>query len=249
MTGLKGKTAVVTGSSRGIGRACALELAGEGAVVAVNYEKNKDKARETVTLIDELGGEAVVIPADVSSPEEVEKMKNKIHDFVGPVDILVNNAGIHQHLKSWELSFKDWNRVLGVNLSGVFNCSKAFAPDMMERKWGRIVNISSVIAYIGTDHEVHYAASKGGVVSVTKSLALELAPYSITVNAVSPGYIETDMTTFSSEEEKKFYIGKIPLGRLGQPKDIAHAVVFLCSDSATYITGETIHVNGGLAFC
>ena len=248
MTGIKGKTALVTGSSRGIGRACALELAREGAVVAVNYIKNKDKARETVSMIDELGGEAVVIPADVASFEEVEKMKIKIHEFVGPVDILVNNAGIHQHLKSWELSSKDWDRVIGVNLGGVFNCSKAFAPDMMERKWGRIVNISSVIAYLGTDHEVHYAASKGGVLSATKSLALELAPHGITVNAVSPGYIETDMTKFENEEEKKDYLGKIPLARLGQPEDIAHAVIFLCSNASTYITGENINVNGGLAF-
>jgi 3-oxoacyl-[acyl-carrier protein] reductase len=248
MTGIKGKTALVTGSSRGIGRACALELAREGAVVAVNYVKNKDKARETVSMIGEIGGEAVVIPADVASFEEVEKMKIKIHEFVGPVDILVNNAGIHQHLKSWELSSKDWDRVIGVNLGGVFNCSKAFAPDMMERKWGRIVNISSVIAYLGTDHEVHYAASKGGVLSATKSLALELASHGITVNAVSPGYIETDMTKFESEEEKKYYLGKVPLARLGQPEDIAHAVVFLCSNASTYITGENINVNGGLAF-
>jgi 3-oxoacyl-[acyl-carrier protein] reductase len=175
-------------------------------------------------------------------------MKNKIHEFVDPVDILVNNAGIHQHLKSWELSNEDWDRVIGVNLTGVFNCSKAFAPDMMEKKWGRIVNISSVIAYLGTDHEVHYAASKGGVLSATKSLALELAPHGITVNAVSPGYIETDMTKFENEEEKKYYLEKIPLARLGKPQDIAHAVVFLCSTTATYITGETIHVNGGLAF-
>lgn len=248
MTGIKGKTALVTDSSRGIGRACALELAKEGAVVAVNYVKNKDKARETVSMIDELGGEAVVIPADVAKPEEVEQMKIKIHEFVGPVDILVNNAGIHQHLKSWELSIEDWDRVIGVNLGGVFNCSKAFAPDMMEKKWGRIANISSVIAYLGTDHEVHYAASKGGVLSATKSLALELAPHGITVNAVSPGYIETDMTKFENEEEKKYYLGKVPLARLGQPEDIAHAVIFLCSNAATYITGENINVNGGLAF-
>jgi len=248
MTGIKGKTALVTGSSRGIGRACALELAREGAVVAVNYVKNKEKARETVSMIDELGGEAVVVPADVASFGEVEKMKFKIHDFVGPVDILVNNAGIHQHLKSWELSNEDWDRMIGVNLTGVFNCSKAFTPDMMKKKWGRIVNISSVIAYLGTDHEIHYAASKGGVLSATKSLALELASHGITVNSVSPGYIETDMTKFGSEEEKKYYLGKIPLARLGQPEDIAHAVVFLCSDAATYITGENINVNGGLAF-
>ncbi len=245
---LKGKVALVTGSSRGIGRACALALAREKAVVAVNYVKNSEKARETVSMIDELGGETVVIKADVSNPEEVELMKGKINNFVGPVDILVNNAGIHQHLKIWELSSNDWDHVMEVNLTGVFNCSKAFSQDMINNKWGRMVNIASVIADIGTDHEIHYAASKGGVISATKSLALELAPYNITVNAVSPGYIKTDMTKFSNEEEKRFYLQKIPLRRLGEPEDIAESVVFLCSEGASYITGQVLHVNGGLAF-
>lgn len=248
MSEIKGKIALVTGSSRGIGRACALALAREKAVVAVNYVKNIEKAKETVSMIDEIGGETVVIKADVSNPKEVELMKEKINNFVGPVDILVNNAGIHQHLKTWELSSNDWNRIIGVNLTGVFNCSKAFSQDMISKKWGRIVNIASIIADIGTDHEIHYAASKGGVVSTTKSLALELAPYNITVNAVSPGYIKTDMTKFSSEEEKQFYLDKIPLKRLGEPNEIADSVVFLCSDRASYITGQVLHVNGGLAF-
>jgi 3-oxoacyl-[acyl-carrier protein] reductase len=248
LSGIKGKIALVTGSSRGIGRACALALAREKAVVAVNYVKNKEKANETVSMIDEIGGETVVIKADVSNPKEVDLMKGKINNFVGPVDILVNNAGIHQHLKSWELSSNDWNRIIGVNLTGVFNCSKAFSQDMILKKWGRIVNIASIIADIGTDHEVHYAASKGGVVSATKSLALELAPYNVTVNAVSPGYIKTDMTKFSSEQEKRFYLDKIPLRRLGEPDEIADSVLFLCSDKASYITGQVLHVNGGLAF-
>jgi 3-oxoacyl-[acyl-carrier protein] reductase len=248
MTGLKDKVALVTGSSRGIGKATALALVQEGAKVVVNYEKNQKKAQDFVAQIQKDGGQAMVFKADVSQVEEVVKMKNNIKEQMGPVDILINNAGIHQHRKSWELTSDDWNRVVGVNLTGVFNCTKAFTPDMIENKWGKIVNISSVIAYIGTDHEVHYAASKGGVVSATKSLALELAPYNIRVNAVSPGYVETDMTKFSNEDEKQFYLEKIPLRRLGAPSEIADCVLFLCSDRSSYITGQVIQVNGGLAF-
>lgn len=248
MSDIKGKVALVTGSSRGIGKATAMALGKEGAKVIVNYVKNKKKAQKVASHIKKEGGEAMVIGADVSSSQEVERMKNKVHEEMGKVTILVNNAGIHQHLKSWELSNEDWNRVMSVNLTSVFNCAKAFAQDMISKKWGRIVNISSVIAHIGTDHEVHYAASKGGVVSATKSLALELAPYNIRVNAVSPGYIETDMTKFSSKEERKYYLEQIPIKRLGKPSEIADAVVFLCSERSSYITGEVLHVNGGLAF-
>lgn len=248
MTDIEGKVALVTGSSRGIGKAVAIALAKEKAKVVVNYVKNRKMADEVVSKIKEEGGEAIMIEADVSNSKEVESMRERVHKEMGHVNILVNNAGIHQHLKSWELSDEDWNMVLGVNLTGVFNCTKAFTPDMRSNKWGRIVNISSVIAYIGTDHEVHYAASKGGVVSATKSLAMELAPYNIRVNAVSPGYIETDMTKFSSEEEKGYYLEKIPLGRLGIPSEIADSVVFLCSSRSSYITGEVLQVNGGLAF-
>ncbi|UCG71203.1 MAG: 3-oxoacyl-ACP reductase FabG [Thermoplasmata archaeon] len=245
---MEDKVALVTGSSRGIGKAVAIALAKEKAKVVVNYVKNKEKAEEVVSQIRDEGGEAMMIEADVSDSKEVERMRDRVHKEMGEVNILVNNAGIHQHLKSWELSNEDWNTVLGVNLTGVFNCAKTFAQNMMTKKWGRIVNISSVIAYIGTDHEVHYAASKGGVVSATKSLAMELAPYNIRVNAVSPGYIETDMTKFSSAEEKGYYLEKIPLGRLGAPSEIADTVIFLCSERSSYITGEVIQVNGGLAF-
>ena len=248
ITEINGKIALVTGSSRGIGKATAITLANEGAKVVVNYIKNKEKAQEVVSQIQENGGEAISVLADVSQVQNVEKMKNEVEEVLGPVNILVNNAGIHQHLKSWELSSDDWNRVLGVNLTSVFNCTKAFSQDMIKKKWGRIVNISSVVAFIGTDHEVHYAASKGGVISATKSLALELAPYNIRVNCVSPGYIETDMTKFSNEEEKQFYLEKIPLKRLGNPREIADCVVFLCSHRSSYITGTVIQVNGGLAF-
>jgi 3-oxoacyl-[acyl-carrier protein] reductase len=248
LTDFKEKIVLVTGSSRGIGKAIAISFAEEGAKVGVNFIKNKEKAQEVVTYIENSGGEALAIEADVSNAQDVEKMKNTLKTEFGSVDILINNAGIHQHLKSWELSSEDWNRVLGVNLTGVFNCTKAFSQHMIQNKWGRIVNISSVVAFIGTDHEVHYAASKGGVISATKSMALELAPYNIRVNAVSPGYIDTDMAKFASEEEKQFYLEKIPLKRLGNPEEIADCVAFLCSEKSSYITGTVIQVNGGLAF-
>ena len=248
MNDLKDKVALITGSSRGIGRATALAMGKEGANVVVNYVKNRNKAEEVANMIRKEGGEAIVVKADVSSNQEVERMKDTINEQMGQVDILVNNAGIHQHLKSWELASEDWNRVIGVNLTGIFNCTKTFVLDMKSKKWGRIVNISSVIAYIGTDHELHYAASKGGVISATKSLALGLAPYNIRVNAVSPGYIDTDMTKFSSEEEKEYYLNTIPMRRFGDPSEIADAVIFLCSKGSSYITGQVLHVNGGLAF-
>ena len=244
----KGKCALVTGASRGIGRACALALGREGAFVIVNYNQSEKKALETVALIRDTGGQAQAIKADVSSPKEVNRMRGEILESREGVDLLVNNAGIHQHLKTWELSNDDWERVLGVNLSGVFNCTKAFIPEMRTNCWGRIVNIASVIANIGTDHEIHYAASKGGVVSATKALALELAPYSVRANAVSPGLIETDMLQFESDEEKKHYLAQIPQGRVGKPEEIADAVVFLCSNQSSYITGQVLHVNGGFAF-
>jgi 3-oxoacyl-[acyl-carrier protein] reductase len=247
MKDLEGRTALVTGSSRGIGRAIAIALAGEGASVVVNYIRSDAKARDVVSKIRSAGGEATAIKADVSDIAEVRKMRIEIGKKFGEVDVLVNNAGIHQHLKSLELEIADWERVIGTNLTSIFNTANVFAPAMKKAKWGRIVNVASVIAYLGTDHEVHYAASKGGAVSATKALALELAPYGVRVNAVAPGYIDTDMTKFSSEKERKLCLAKVPMGRLGLPSEIADAVAFLCSEKASYITGSVIHVNGGLA--
>ena len=163
------------------------------------------------------------------------------------MDILVNNAGTHYHLKSWEMEQSEWSRVLGVNLDGVFLCSKAFSEEMRAKKWGRIINISSIVAFTGTDHEAHYGASKAAVVGLTKALALELARFNITVNAIAPGWIETDMTSAVTEEEKMKALELVPLGRFGRPEDIAHAAVFLASDKASFITGQTLHINGGEA--
>jgi len=241
------KVALITGASKGIGRAIALEMAREGADVVVNYNQSEEKAKEVARTIESFGRKALLQKADVSKAVDVEAMKKQVLREFNGVDILVNNAGTHYHLKTWEMDPKEWSRVLGVNLDGVFFCSKAFSKEMRERKWGRIVNISSIIAFIGTDHEAHYGASKAAVVGLTKALALELAPYNVTVNAIAPGWIETDMTSGTKGDEKKEALKLIPLGRFGQPEDIAYAAVFLASERASFITGQTLHVNGGEA--
>jgi len=241
-----GRTAVVTGASRGIGRGIALELAGCGADVVGVYVRNEEAAKETQQAILDKGGKAGFLKCDVSSEKDVEALKNHVLDTYGKVDFIVNNAGIHQHLKSWELSLEDWDRVIRTNLTSVFLVTKAFTPVLKEKRFGRVVNISSCVAYSGTDHEVHYAASKSGMLALTKSLALELAPFGINVNAIAPGYIATDMVVFESVEEEKEAIRSIPKGRIGVPEDIARSVSFLCSDGADYMTGQILHVNGGL---
>ena len=241
------KVALVTGASRGIGRGIALEMAREGADVVVNCTRSEQEAKAVGRSIEALGRRVVVVKADVSRAGEVEMMRKQVLKEFGGVDILVNNAGVHHHLKSWEIDDAEWRRVLSVNLDGVFLCSKAFSHEMRAKKWGRIINISSIIAFTGTDHEAHYGASKAAVVGLTKSLALELAGYEITVNAIAPGWIKTDMTSGMIPEENKRALQLIPLGRMGQPEDIAHVAVFLASEKASFITGQTIHVNGGEA--
>ncbi|MGD2251204.1 MAG: 3-oxoacyl-ACP reductase family protein [Candidatus Methanofastidiosia archaeon] len=246
MLSVKGKKAVVTGSSRGIGKGCALTLAKYGADIVVNYVSSEEKAADTVKEVTELGRESFAVKADVSNEGHVKKLITKTVDYFGRIDILVNNAGIHQHLKTWELSLPDWNRVLNTNLTGVFLCSREAVIHMKEQKLGSIVNISSCVGFTGTDHEIHYASTKSGVIGFTKSLALEAAPYNVRVNAVAPGFIATDMVLPLTEKERKDIELEIPLGRLGNPEDIGEVVAFLASDVSQYITGETIHVNGGL---
>jgi 3-oxoacyl-[acyl-carrier protein] reductase len=238
----------VTGSSRGIGKAIAISLGKLGCDIAVNYVENHDKAKEVEREIQKLGRQTMCICADVSKEEDVLRLYNTVMNYFPHLDILINNAGVHQHLKSDELAIHDWEKIIDINLTGAFLCCRAFIPHLKVNNYGRIVNISSAVAYTGTDHECHYASSKAGILGLTKSLALELAPYAVTVNAIAPGFIETDMTRFQSQQQRETVEGTIPLERLGVPEEIAYATCFLVSDKAGYITGETLNVNGGLTF-
>ena len=244
---LDGKVALVTGGSRGIGAGIALALAEERAKVVVNYRQSSEKAESIVAAILETGGAAAHFKADVSQAEDVEALMAFAAREFGSIDILVNNAGVHQHLQAHELPLEDWCRVLEINMTGPFLLSKACLPHMREMKWGRIINISSADAFTGTRVESHYGASKAGLIGFTKALALEVAPLGITVNAVAPGPIETDMLAVHTQERRQMLLSHVPVGRLGKPEDIAHAVVFLASPKASFITGQTIHVNGGSA--
>lgn len=245
---LEKKVALVTGASRGIGRGIALEMAREGADVIVNYNNSKEKANEVARSIEAVGRRSLVVKADISNQNEVEAMrKSVLAEFDGGVDILVNNAGIHHHLKSWEIDQAEWKRILEVNVDGAFLCTNAFDPEMRTKNWGRIINISSIDAFTGTDHEAHYGSSKAALLGLTRSLALELAPYNITVNAIAPGWFETDMTAGTTGEKRRKALERVPLGRMGQPIEIGYVAAFLASDRANYITGQTIHVNGGEA--
>jgi 3-oxoacyl-[acyl-carrier protein] reductase len=245
---LEKKVALVTGASRGIGRGIALEMAREGADVIVNYNNSKEKANEVARSIEALGRRSLVVKADVSNRDEVAAMRKAVlTELGGGVDILVNNAGIHNHLKSWEIDQAEWRRILAVNVDGVFLCTNAFTPEMRAKKWGRVINISSLDAFTGTDHEIHYGSSKAALLGFTRCLALELAPYNITVNAIAPGWIETDMTAGVTGEAKRRALERVPVGRMGQPAEIGYAATFLASDRANFITGQTLHVNGGEA--
>jgi len=244
--GLEDKVAMVTGASRGIGRAIAIRLAEEGCDVAVNYNTSELAAEEVLTAIGGTGRRPVAIQADVSSPDQVEAMVTKAEDELGPVDILVNNAGIHKHHRSWEMSVEDWDRIIGVNLTGTYLTSRLLGPRMADRGWGRIINISSIVADMGSDHEAHYTASKAGMHGLTKSLALELSPKGVTVNAVAPGWIRTDMTADVTGEEWEQTLKEIPMGRIGEPEEIASVVAYLASPQASYVTGQVLHVNGGV---
>jgi len=240
------KLALVTGSSRGIGRGIALELAREGANVIVNYEKQKEKAAEVAHDIEALGRRCLVVRADVSNQKDVLAMRETIMaQFKDGVDILVNNAGIHHHLKSWEIEEDEWRHIMAVNVDGAFLCTNAFTSQMRLKKWGRVINISSSDAFTGTNHEAHYGTSKAALLGLTRALALELAPYNITVNTIAPGWFETDMTSGTVGEARKKALEAVPLGRMGQPKEIGYVAAFLASDKASFITGQTIHINGG----
>jgi 3-oxoacyl-[acyl-carrier protein] reductase len=243
---LNDSVALVTGSGRGIGRAIALELAAAGAKVVVNYAGRADKAEETVRLIREIGGDSLAVQADVSRAEDVERLLQTVLEHFGKVDILVNNAGITRDSLLLRMKEADWDAVLATNLKGVFLCTKAVSKGMLKQRSGAIVNISSVVGLAGNAGQANYAAAKAGIVGFSKSVAKEFASRGIRVNVVAPGYIMTDMTETLSEGVQNEILREIPLGRLGKPEDVAKAVRFLVSPEASYITGQTFCVDGGM---
>lgn len=243
---LDGKTALVTGASRGIGRAIALRLAAEGARVAINYAGNVKAAEEVKAAIEAAGGTAILCRADVADSAAVEAMVADVAKEFGAIDILVNNAGITRDTLLMRMKDEDFAKVLDTNLKGVFYCTKAVAKLMMKKRAGRIINMASVVGLVGNAGQTNYAAAKAGVIGFSKSAAKELASRGITVNAVAPGFIGTDMTADLPESVKKKALSDIPLGRAGQPEDVANAVLFLASDQASYITGQVVHVDGGM---
>lgn len=243
---LSGKVALVTGASRGIGRATALELAKHGANVVVNYAGSKNKAEEVVAEIKALGREAYAVQADVADSEAVQAMVKEAIDRFGSLDILVNNAGITRDNLMMRMKEEDFDAVINTNLKGVFNCSKAVMRQMMKQRSGRIINLASVVAVLGNAGQANYVAAKAGVIGLTKSMARELASRNVTVNAVAPGFIDTDMTEVLTEDVKTEMLKQVPLGTLGQPEQIAKVVRFLASDDADYMTGQTLHVDGGM---
>jgi 3-oxoacyl-[acyl-carrier protein] reductase len=243
---LEGKVALVTGASRGIGREIALELAKQGANVAVNYAGSEEKANEVVDEIKAIGKEAFSVKCDVSNSEEVAAMVKETVDRFGKLDILVNNAGITKDNLLMRMKEEEWDDVININLKGVFLCTKAVTRQMMKQRVGRIINITSVVGVSGNPGQANYVAAKSGVIGLTKTTAKELASRNITVNAIAPGFITTDMTDKLSEEVKSEMLKQIPLARLGEPKDIAKMTAFLASDDSSYITGQTLHINGGM---
>ena len=250
MFNLKGKKALVTGASRGIGRGIALALAKQGAAVAVNYRSSKDKAETVVAAIREMGCDSLAVQADVSQKEEVAVMIEKVMAELGGIDILVNNAGIAIFKSLDQLTEEDWDKTLAVNLKSQFLCTRAVAPIMEKQKWGRIINIASIASGgvgVGFLNLAHYCASKGGVVALTEELALELSPRGINVNAIGPGVIDTDMTAALKGDPKTMIglMARIPKKRLGKPTDIGAAAAFLASEEADYITGTILYVDGG----
>ncbi len=246
------RTVVVTGASRGIGRAICLSMAEPGTEIYFNYYAPGDDANEaaaateTEKLIREKGGTAAGSSVNVASEQDVNLFFKSILDKTGKIDILVNNAGITRDGLLVRMKAKDWEAVLDVNLKGAFLCTKAAAKAMMKNRYGRIINIASVVGVTGNPGQANYAASKAGLIGLTKSTAKELASRGITVNAVAPGFIETDMTAALSSKAREAMLSQVPLGRAGQPEDIAEIAAFLASDKASYITGQVIHISGGM---
>lgn len=243
---LKGKNALVTGASRGIGRAIALELARKGANVAVNYAGSEAKAQAVVDEIVLMGRKAFKVQADVANERNVKDMVKDVISEFGSLDILVNNAGVTKDNLLMRMKEEEFDQVINTNLKGVFVCTKAVTRQMMKQRSGKIVNVASIVGVIGNPGQANYVAAKAGVIGFTKSTAKELASRNIYVNAIAPGFISTDMTDELTEEQRENTLAMIPLAKLGTPEEVANVVRFLASDDASYITGQTIHIDGGM---
>ena len=244
---LQNKIAVVTGASRGIGKAIALELASQGATVVVNYNGSEEKAKEVLEAIELNGGKGMIYKCNVSEYTACEEMFKKVVSEYGRIDILVNNAGITRDGLMMMMTEDDYDQVLDINLKGTFNCMKFVNRTMLKQRSGRIINIASVSGVLGNAGQANYSASKAGVIGLTKSIAREMASRGITVNAIAPGFIETEMTEALGESTIESVKKQIPLGKFGQVEDIANMVSYLASDKAAYITGQVINVDGGMA--
>jgi 3-oxoacyl-[acyl-carrier protein] reductase len=243
---LKGKTALVTGGSRGIGRATCLLLADSGVSIMVHYHKSSSPANEVVKEIVQTGGRAIPVQADLGDPDDIEKLLRTCRDNFSHIDILVNNAGEMTHALNVDMTDQLWDQTMDLHLKAVYRLCKALTPDMIEYKWGRIVNVSSQVVFTGSNKHAHYAAAKAGLHGYTFSLVKELGPYGITANIVSPGRIVTDMIIPHIPARKEEWLKQTPLKRFGEPEEVAAAIVFLASPEASYISGSNIHVNGGL---
>ena len=244
---LEDRVAIVTGGSRGIGKAIALELAKRGASIVVNYHSSAQKAEDIVAQIVKDGGKASAFQADISNYEQAQSLVKSTVEEYGKLDILVNNAGITKDTLIMMMSEEDWDSVQDTNLKGTFNCSKAAVRHMMRKRFGRVINITSVSGQMGNAGQTNYSASKAGQIGFTKALAREVAGRNITVNAIAAGYVETEIWDGVSEDAKEGFLEMIPLGRRGEPEEIAYAVAFLASDQAAYITGQVLAVDGGMA--
>lgn len=243
---MKGRTAVVTGAAKGIGKAIALELARKGVNLVLNYRSSDVAIKEVIMEIENMGQKAIAVKADVSDFKQAELLVKSAIEKFGSLDILVNNAGITKDGLLMRMTEEDFDKVIQTNLKGTFNCIRHASTIMLKQKKGKIVNISSVVGICGNLGQVNYAASKAGVIGITKSAAKELASRGVTVNAVAPGFINTDMTEILSDKIKESFINEIPLKRFGEAEDVAKAVCFLASDDADYITGQVLQVDGGL---
>lgn len=246
MIDLNGKVALITGGSRGIGKAIAIKLASYKANIVINYTSNKEHALKVKEEIESYGVKSIVIKCDVSKSDEVNNMIEEVVKKIGQIDILVNNAGITRDGLLMRMKEEDFDSVIDINLKGVFNCIKSATKYMMKKRYGKIINISSVVGLIGNAGQANYCASKAGVIGLTKSSARELASRNINVNAIAPGFIDTDMTSVLNENLKETMLKNIPQNRFGSPEDVANLVLFLASDMSSYITGQIINVDGGM---